>query len=250
MCASLCHSVSTFRTGQSAFQQSEWLEWCDSEPDDDDSTLDFGLETLDFLQIGIGLDWTVTMTKTWKLWLRTEAGLFLQFLFEGRVCLSGKELRVWSAARPEIQSTFVAAMDFARSTSSLPTTSSSDNSQPKQLNAIQLARELCKSYVAQEVTMLVLDDDESASLKRIANVMSTQYAAVALPLKEYIAKNMKLPLVLHTIVKTGAQEFLSCILGTGTGIFWHWPLWPLWYFVHQTYPTVWWALQQQHWLRY
>lgn len=123
----------------------------------------------------------------------------MQFVFEGRVCLNGKDLRTWSAARGEIQSTFVAAMDFVRSPQCMPR-SGSDADQPR-VDAMELAQMLCKSFVATPIHSVIIDEDESQVLRRVANVMATEYTAVALPLKTFLDTSMKIPICMHDVVK-------------------------------------------------
>eukprot|EP00435_Cladocopium_sp_Y103_P034910 s1306_g9.t1 len=141
------------------------------------------------------------------------AGLWLQFVFESRVCVNGKELRLWSAARPEIQSTYIAAMDFMSNIpDGKPAGASTSESQltageKKKLSALELARTLCETFVALPVKSLVMGDDESQTLRRIATVMSTQYAAVAMPLRDFLGGQFKLPLAMHDTVKEGVFEF-------------------------------------------
>ena len=112
-------------------------------------------------------------------------------------------MRVWSGARAELQSTFVAAMDYMR-------TGGSDESQgvggqasgsERKLGALDLARVLCQSYVNVPVKSLILDDEESQSLRRVASCMSIQYEQVVLPLKKYLETQMKLPIVMHEVVR-------------------------------------------------
>lgn len=118
-------------------------------------------------------------------------------MFEGRVCLNGKDLRVYTAARAEIQSTFIAAMDFIRA----PVDHTSPSSSAQGLSALALAKKLCESFVAPRVTQMVFGDDETAALRRVATTMTTEYHDVALPLKQFIQSHMKLPLIMHDVVK-------------------------------------------------
>ena len=132
----------------------------------------------------------------------------MQFVFEGRVCLNGKDLRTWSAARAEIQSTFVAAMDFVRSPQCVPC-SGSDAAENIRVDAMELAQMLCKTFVAAPIHSVVIDEDESQVLRRVANVMATEYSAVALPLKTFLNTYMKMPIFMHDVVKDCLSKHLD-----------------------------------------
>ena len=138
-------------------------------------------------------------------------------MFEGRVCLRGKDLRVWSAARPEIQATFVAAMDFLRAPASLSESVSTEDtsgkgktrSTEKKVSALELAKLLCKSFVATPVQTLVMGDDESAAMKRVAFTMSAEYKTIVVPLKEFLLRQMKMPVVMHDVLVTCVRGLLG-----------------------------------------
>ncbi|CAE7539367.1 unnamed protein product [Symbiodinium sp. CCMP2592] len=130
------------------------------------------------------------------------AGLFLQFVFDGRVCLSGKDLRVWTGARAELQATYVAALDFMRMRDNATESSAAGPSgADRKVGALDLAKMLCDSYVNIPVQTLVLDADESQSLRRVATIMSTQFTDVVQPLREFLAKYIKLPVLMHDTVR-------------------------------------------------
>lgn len=143
----------------------------------------------------------------------------MQFLFEGRVCLRGKDLRVWSAARPEIQSTYVAAMDFLRVPATVPDSgagasglaSSSASAQDKKVSPLELAKLLCESFVAPPVQTLVMGDDESAALRRVATIMSTEYATVAVPLKDFLSTQMKMPVMMRGTLVACVRTLPACL---------------------------------------
>lgn len=134
----------------------------------------------------------------------------MQFLYEGRVCLNGKDLRAWTATRSELQGTFVAAMDFMRH----PTANASSSGTGvavEHVSAIDIAKVLLDSFVAPPVTKLVFGDDESQCLRRVATAMATEYNTMILPLKTFLQTQMKLPLLMHDVVKHG----LTLLFGFG-----------------------------------
>ena len=77
----------------------------------------------------------------------------------------------------------------------------------KKLTALELARALCQSFVAMPVKSLIMGEDESQSVRRIATVMSTQFAQVAVPLRDYLDGPFNLPIAMHDIVKEGVTLF-------------------------------------------
>ncbi|CAK9117612.1 unnamed protein product [Durusdinium trenchii] len=135
-----------------------------------------------------------------------KAGVFMQFLFEARVCLNGKDLRVWSSVRPELQSIFLSAFDAAYDFVSTATTSRDDG---KKVNAFELAKALCETFVNKPIVMTVMADDEELVVKRIAIVMNSKYVMVAQPLKNFLKINAKLPAMMHDIVRNTAAVFGS-----------------------------------------
>lgn len=124
---------------------------------------------------------------------------------------------MWSAARPEIQATYIAAMDFVRApantladgTSVAGGSGSTGKAPEKRMNAIELAKLLCQSFVAQPVQTLVMGDDEAVALKRVATIMSTEYNSIALPLKKFVANQLKLPINFHEIVVHAVRTLLG-----------------------------------------
>ena len=132
-----------------------------------------------------------------------QVSLFLQFVFEARVCLNGKDLRIWTAARAELQAIYLAATDFMRS--SVDSASGDD----KKICALELAKSLCNTFLNVPVQSMVFDDDEGQSVRRIATTMSTRQAEVVQPLRRFLATQMKLPLVMHDIVRDTLAALLA-----------------------------------------
>ena len=143
--------------------------------------------------------------------VRDEAkvGLFLQFVFEGRVCLNGKDLRVWSAVRPELQNVFSSAFDFVQTfdagTAKSSSTAAKGGDGP--VNAFVLARALLETYVSKPIHDVVMDADEGETLKRVAQFMGTQYQQSVVPLKNFLKARIKLPISLHDAVKNVIMEW-------------------------------------------
>ena len=113
--------------------------------------------------------------------------LWLQFAWEQRVCLNGKDLRVWSAVRGELQRIFWAAWDFVQQSDT-----SATKDHPARVNALELAPALCETCVNKPVMEIIMDSEESLALRRVAAIMTTKYSEIALPLKTLIASFMHL----------------------------------------------------------
>ena len=126
------------------------------------------------------------------------------------MCLNGKDLRLWSAVRPELQTVFQAAFDFVKSYDSqsdnVPAKAGKAGGKGKRVNAFELARALCETYVNRPITTIIMDNDEDLAVKRVASTMAMRYDSVALPLKRFIQKTMKLPVSLHNTVRDAVLE--------------------------------------------
>ena len=112
--------------------------------------------------------------------------------------------------RPELQTVFQAAFDFVKSydgqSESVSTNSRQTNGRGKRVNAFELARALCETYVNRPITTLIMDNDEELAVKRVASTMAMRYDSVALPLKRFLQKTMKLPVSLHDTVRDAVLE--------------------------------------------
>lgn len=130
-------------------------------------------------------------------------------MFEGRVCLNGKDLRLWSAVRPELQNVFLSAFDFVQSFDEKKpgaTGSSSANGRQGPVNAFVLAKALLDTYVSKPIEDVVMDSDEGEAMKRVAHFMSAQYHQSVMPLKAFLKSRAKLPIGLHDAVKNIIME--------------------------------------------
>lgn len=109
-------------------------------------------------------------------------------------------MRVWSAVRPEIQSVFLASLEFMRTDAQ---DSSSKSAQPQaKLSALELARLLCETYVDQPVTSVVGNEDEEQCLRRVLSVMGTQQAELVEPLQRYIKTYIQIPVIMHDVMRS------------------------------------------------
>lgn len=140
------------------------------------------------------------------------AGIFLQFVFESRVCLNGKDLRVWSSLRPELQATFLSAFDAAYDFIQGASTSASGSagSGRHQANAFELAKALCESFVNKPVTMIIMADDEELAIKRIAATMTTKGESLVQPLKNFLEQSGRLPPMMQPAVRDTVATLLEC----------------------------------------
>ena len=118
--------------------------------------------------------------------------------------MNGKDLRVWTAVRPELQHVFMAAYDFVQSN-----VATNESSQPRRVNALDLAKALCDTYLNKPVTELVMDSEESLALRRVAAVMSTKHAEMVVPMKVFIQQQIKMPVSMHDVVRTSIIQFLG-----------------------------------------
>lgn len=151
---------------------------------------------------------TMCLFRLWgrenQSWIQVKASLFVNFAFEGRLCLNGCDMRVWSVVRPELQKVYVASIEFTHN--ELPEHDAADT---QKLNALQLARSLCESFLEKPVTSVITGDDEEQCMKRIMTAMSTRSEQVADPLKAYLQNNIKLPVVMHDILRVTISQPVS-----------------------------------------
>lgn len=111
----------------------------------------------------------------------------------------------------------MAAMDFIRSPATDP---SGEACTSQRISAMDIAKLLLENFVAPPVTKMVFGDDESQCLRRVATTMTTEYNTIILPLKSFVASQMKMPLVYHEVVRESITmslglNLLSILLLTG-----------------------------------
>ena len=143
--------------------------------------------------------------------------MYLQFVFEARICLNGKDLRVWSSVRPELQSIFLSAFDAVYDRMKVSSVTGSTNgsttdAEKKSANAFEVAKALCETFVNKPVTVTIMADDEDIVIKRIATTMNVKYDSVVKPLKAFIKRYIKLPALMHDCVKLCIAGLLTYYL--------------------------------------
>lgn len=117
-------------------------------------------------------------------------GLWMEFCFTGEVVTNGKLFKTWSSLRTELQQIVMTAHE------SFLCPSSSDPGHVNQVDPLNLAKLLCKTFASKPVNMIIFDDAEEANIKRVTTVMQLHRQDIAEPLKVFIHEKLHLPLML------------------------------------------------------
>ena len=138
-------------------------------------------------------------------------GLFLEFAWQGRCSVNGKEYRQYSALRTELQQTMIDALqslhspEFDVGSATQQSAGGGSNADKdagasqKTVTPLQLAEMLCATFCDKPVTEIVWDDEDpdTCTLRNIVNVISTKAAEVIEPLTDFVAKTQHMPLPMH-----------------------------------------------------
>ena len=120
--------------------------------------------------------------------------------------IHGMDLRAWSAARPEIQRVYLASLDF------MHTAEDGTEQQTPRVNALDLAVQLCNTYTAKPASKVIGSvDDEEHCMKRVSAVMTSNQRDIVVPLQSYLQENIKLPTIMHSVVRSIIQERLAAL---------------------------------------
>ena len=150
-------------------------------------------------------------------------GLFLEFAWQGRCSVNGKEYRQYSALRTELQQTMIDALqslrspEFAVGSATQQSAGGGSNADKeagasqKTVTPLQLAEMLCATFCDKPVTEIVWDDEDpdTCTLRNIVNVMSTKAAEVIEPLTDFVAKTQHMPLPMHKPVSVTLTELFG-----------------------------------------
>lgn len=127
--------------------------------------------------------------------------IFLQFTFEGEVSVSGKLVKSYSSLRPELQQIMLSAQE----------TFACETSEGKEVDAMEFAALLTEQYADRPVLSIVGDDEEESCAKRVVAAMNitSQRTATVDPLREFVAKKLHLPLMLHPVPQQTLLELAT-----------------------------------------
>ena len=117
--------------------------------------------------------------------------IFLEFAFQGEVCVGGKLIKVYSSLRSELQQIMLSAQD----------TFTANSSDGQKVDAMELAALLTEQFADKPVMSVVGDDEEEACAKRVVAAMNveSERETIVKPLTEFVAKQLHLPLLLHPV---------------------------------------------------
>lgn len=144
-------------------------------------------------------------------------GLFLEFAWNAKVTVNGKDIRQYSALRGELQQTLVSmneqisfqALHEAGGPDGGAGSGSGSASGKKSMNPLELAELLCQNFLNKPVTSVVwdADDPDEQVIKNIADAMSLKQLDE--PIKKFVSEKMHLPILMHVAVQDSLQQVFS-----------------------------------------
>ena len=154
-------------------------------------------------------------------------GIWFNFVFGGKVNINGRDCRIYSVLRTELQQVMIKSHEEFHFQIDAATAESGSSANGKKaasakkpaaagagapvggMDALKLAEMLCSTFVDKPVLKVDLDaGEENQALNRIIEIVSTR-ADVVEPLTFYVEKNMHLPLTMHSAPRA-ALESLAC----------------------------------------
>ena len=135
--------------------------------------------------------------------------IFMEFAFQSEVVVNGKLIKAYSSLRSELQQIMLSAQE----------TFTAEASEGKQVDAMELAALLTQQFADKPVMSVVGDDEEEACAKRVTSTMNiaTHQESIVKPLREFVTKQLHLPLLLHPMPQQTLLE-LSSAYSAMTGI--------------------------------
>ncbi|CAE7686598.1 unnamed protein product [Symbiodinium microadriaticum] len=119
--------------------------------------------------------------------------MWLEFVWSQKVNVNGKQHRIYSSLRSELQSVVRAAHV------KLTTTGQPSGMKADAVDALSLGQMLVNQFAKTPVKTVVFNDEEDASVHRVAQVMATNYDGVVVPIQDYIKKVIRMPLLMHDV---------------------------------------------------
>ena len=108
--------------------------------------------------------------------------MWLEFVWTQKVNVNGKQHRIYSSLRSELQSVMRAAHV------KLTTTGHPSGMKTDAVDALSLGQMLVNQFAKAPVKSVVFNDEEDASVHRVAQAMATNYDGVVVPIQDYIKK--------------------------------------------------------------
>lgn len=137
--------------------------------------------------------------------------LFLEFCWQTKVAVNGKEHRQYSTLRGDLQATFISTNEEIECPESLAAQLNSKASKDgkastKALTPLEIAELLCQSFLNKPVTAVIwdTDDPDEQVLKNIAHGMSAK--KLGEPITAFVKSNLHLPLSMHSAVQNGMRQ--------------------------------------------
>ena len=134
--------------------------------------------------------------------------LWLEFAFQGKVSVAGREHRAYSLLRVDLQQTLLDANE----TLSTPGFVTLDSEGQKTCNALELARLLNENLTSQPVSEILWaedDDGDERALRSVCEHMTCNRELTVVPWTAYISHKLHLPILMHQPVQDVMTSLLS-----------------------------------------
>ena len=136
--------------------------------------------------------------------------LWLEFVFQGKVSVSGREHRSYSLLRVDLQQTLLDANETL-SAPGFITTHDSD-SHRSAVNALELAKLLCESLTSQPVSEIIWaedDDPDERAIRSLCEHMTCNREHSVTPWIAFISQTLELPIMMHPPLQEVMQALVS-----------------------------------------
>ena len=139
-------------------------------------------------------------------------GLFLEFAWNGKVSVNGKDFRQYSALRGELQQLLITTNEelFCSLESSPDGTDPANGSKgSKAMNPLELAEVLMQNLLNKPVTSVIwdVDDPDEQVIKNIVDAMTIK--RLDEPIKKFVAEKLHLPVLMHQSVQEALQQIFA-----------------------------------------
>ncbi|CAE7209171.1 unnamed protein product [Symbiodinium sp. CCMP2592] len=134
--------------------------------------------------------------------------LWLEFAFQGKVSVAGREHRAYSLLRVDLQQTLLDANE----TLNTPGFVTLDSDGQKTCNALELARLLNENLTSQPVSEILWaedDDGDERALRSVCEHMTCNRELTVVPWTAYISQKLHLPILMHQPVQDVVTSLLS-----------------------------------------
>ena len=91
------------------------------------------------------------------------------------------------------------------------------------VDALSLGQMLVNQFAKAPVKSVVFNDEEDASVHRVAQAMATNYDGVVVPIQDYIKKVIRMPLLMHDVPRESLITIAATCAHNSMDPRWHPP---------------------------